>query len=660
MKTGKAVASDLISNDMLKATAKVIAPTLVLLFNRILKNEYPPEIWGLGIIMPLFKAGDSSDVNNYRGITINSCLSKLFMLLLNDRLQTFCDKENIILYNQIGFRKCFRPADHVFTLKTLIDQAFSEKKQLFTCFVDFKKAYDTVWRDGLFYKLLENGLSRKFVRLLRNFYSASSLCVKVPDGRSITFPSSVGLKQGCNMSPLLFNLFINDFLTEINGPQIASPFLGNIPINALFYADDLVLLSESKEGLQMLLDKLHAYTQSWCLQVNRSKTKCIVFSSKKKRSAHVVNFGGSPLITAEQYCYLGTSFSRNGSLNDAGHTLRRKALKALNGLLQRVYKFKSCNPTIMADLFDKMILPIALYNSEVWGTMCLPVNDKNTDLLGVSSQKNPVEDVQVKFCKRVLGVNDRTSNLGVVSELGRYPTVIGVIEKIIKFWDHLRVTESPILQAALQSNMNLDASGKRVWFSCLKKCLNFCGNDHILYTCDYLEVKHRINKTKHVIRSIASSYWSESMSNLKQSESSKMNLYTCTKTRFGFSEYLSQCTDFNARRALTKFRISAHNLPVEVYRYVKMNREDRVCPFCSLSIGDEKHYLVDCQVPIFSNIRNPLFDAASNISSDFDGMSSRNKTIFLLGCTDPKLTPVLGKFCSKVMEIFKEFNTKSA
>ena len=660
LKVGKAVASDLISNDILKATAKIIAPTLVLLFNRILKNEYPPEIWGLGIIVPLYKAGDSSDVNNYRGITINSCLSKLFMLLLNDRLQTFCDKENIILYNQIGFRKCFRPADHVFTLKTLIDQSFSEKKELFTCFVDFKKAYDTVWRDGLFYKLLENGLSRKFVRLLRNIYSASSLCVKVPGGRSITFPSSVGLKQGCNMSPLLFNLFINDFLVEINGPQISSPFLGSIPVNALFYADDLVLISESKEGLQMLLNKLHAYTQSWCLQVNRSKTKCVVFSSKKKRSAHVVNFGGSPLITAEQYHYLGTSFSRNGSLNDAGHTLRKKSLKALNGLFQRVYKFKSCNPTIMADLFDKMILPVALYNSEVWGTMCLPANEKNTDLLGVSSQKNPVEDIQIKFCKRMLGVNDRTSNLGVTSELGRYPTIIIVIEKMIKFWDHLRVTESPILHAAFQTNMNLDASGKRVWFTYLKRCLKFCKNDHILYTCDNLEVKYRINKIKHVLRTKASSYWTETMSNLKQSDSSKMNLFTCAKTKFGYSEYLSQCTDFNTRRALTKFRISAHNLPVEIYRYIEMDRDDRICPFCSLGIGDETHYLVDCQVPLFSEIRKPLFDVARDISPEFSSMSSRDKTIFLLGCPIPKMTPKVGKFCSKIIEIFKEFNNKSA
>ena len=92
-----------------------------------------------------------------------------------------------------------------------------------------------------------------------------------------------------------------------------------------------------------------------------------------------------------------------------------------------------------------MILPIALYNSEIWGTMCFPVNEKNNDFLGVSSQKNPVEDVQIKFCKRLLGANNKAKNWGVTSELGRHPTIILIMEKMI----------SPILRAAMQINVNL-------------------------------------------------------------------------------------------------------------------------------------------------------------------------------------------------------------
>ena len=128
---------------------------------------------------------------------------------MNERLTQFCDSKGLIKYNQIGFRKGFRTSDHVFTLKTLVDQAFSTNKKLHVCFVDFNKAYDSVWRNGLFLKLLRNGISSKFVNLLRNMYSRLQGCIYLQNGISVPFKSLVGLKQDCNLSPLLFYIFVN-------------------------------------------------------------------------------------------------------------------------------------------------------------------------------------------------------------------------------------------------------------------------------------------------------------------------------------------------------------------------------------------------------------------------------------------------------------------
>ena len=89
-------------------------------------------------------------------------------------------------------------------------------------------------------------------------------------------------------------------------------------------------------------------------------------------------------------------------MNDTGHMLQKKALKALNCLLYKLYRFKFCNPAIMVDLYDKMILPFA-----VWGTMSLPVNENITNLMGVSTEKNPVYHYQIKFRKVVLVVDDK-------------------------------------------------------------------------------------------------------------------------------------------------------------------------------------------------------------------------------------------------------------
>ena len=195
LKKGKASALDAVSNDILHCASKTIAPLLTAAFNNLLKYQHFPIQWAIGVIVPIHKSGELDNPNNFRGITLNSCLSKLFTVLLNDRLTTFCDNRELIKYNQVGFRKGFRTSDHIFTLKTLIDQSFSKKEKLYACFVDFRKAYDTVWRKGLFLKLLESGISGKFVGLIQDMYSRLQLCVSLNNGLSFPFQSLVGLNN---------------------------------------------------------------------------------------------------------------------------------------------------------------------------------------------------------------------------------------------------------------------------------------------------------------------------------------------------------------------------------------------------------------------------------------------------------------------------------
>ena len=193
----------------------------------------------------------------------------------------------------IGFRKGFRTADHVLTTKTLMKKYLSENKKLYFCFVDFRKAYDSIWREALFKKLLGYGVSSNFVSLLRNMHEKTKLSVRLP--RSITefFSSNVGLKQGRNMSPILFNLFVND-INEIFDVRFCHPVsLGNIKLSNLLYADDLILISETKTGLQSCLDQSASITarsgnswstikrqKSWLWKKDNPQLKYIVSVSK--------------------------------------------------------------------------------------------------------------------------------------------------------------------------------------------------------------------------------------------------------------------------------------------------------------------------------------------------------------------------------------------
>ena len=163
------------------------APTLLLFlfsfFNGILKSYYYPEIWCNGIIIPIHKQGEIDNPDNCRDITINSCLSKLFNLLLTKQLTTFTNDNQMLKYNQVGFQKGFRTSDHVFTMKTVINKYLQENKKLYLCLVDFRKAYNSIWREALFYKLSAYYVvSKNFINILDNMYSKVHLSVHLPYG----------------------------------------------------------------------------------------------------------------------------------------------------------------------------------------------------------------------------------------------------------------------------------------------------------------------------------------------------------------------------------------------------------------------------------------------------------------------------------------------
>ena len=140
------------------------------LFNKILNSSHFPEAWSTGLIVPIYKnKGDRSDCNNYRGITLLSCLGKLFTSILNERLKQYCNVNNIISENQAGFREKYSTTDHIFSLKLLIDLFVSKKLKHFCAFIDYKKAFDSVDRDLLLYKLSQIGVDGRFYSAIKSF-----------------------------------------------------------------------------------------------------------------------------------------------------------------------------------------------------------------------------------------------------------------------------------------------------------------------------------------------------------------------------------------------------------------------------------------------------------------------------------------------------------
>ena len=173
LKSGKAPGPDRIRNEMLKTGSRPhLKSAICKLFNHILTSGYFPQSWCEGVITPIFKSGDKQDPANYSGICINSCLGKLFGAVLYNRRKNFVGDHNILHKAQIGFMSNHRTTDHIFALRTLIDKyvTHTTKGKLYTCFIDFKKAFDSVWHDGLLCKLLKYKIGGKFYDLIKTLF----------------------------------------------------------------------------------------------------------------------------------------------------------------------------------------------------------------------------------------------------------------------------------------------------------------------------------------------------------------------------------------------------------------------------------------------------------------------------------------------------------
>ena len=329
LKNGKASGVDLISNEMLKAGSTILLPVLCKIFNLTLSNGHFPSTWAQGHIMSIHKKGDINDPSNYRGITLSSCLGKLFNGVLNSRLYDFLVSRNIIRQEQIGFRKGHRTTDHLFIINNLIKKYKKSRKSLFMCFVDFQKAFDSVWHLGLFTKLKRIGISSRFYSVIKSLYSKSSISVQIGNRLSPYFQSRIGVRQGDNLSPTLFNIFVND-LPPIFDQTCSPASFGDLHLQCLLYADDLVLFSETEEGLQHSLDKLKDYCNLWSLDINVSKTK--VMCCGKVSSQRRFFSGTEQLQMVTSYKYLGLELHESGDLQVARKDLSRRALKAFYGI----------------------------------------------------------------------------------------------------------------------------------------------------------------------------------------------------------------------------------------------------------------------------------------------------------------------------------------
>ena len=362
LKNKKAVGPDSIANEFLKLAPENLLKLILDYINLNLEKGITCSKWCFDTISLIHKEGPKDDPNNYRGICIMNTLLKILCTLLNNRLIAHCSKHNLINKEQIGFQQNNRTSDHILTLKSIVNKYVTDQKgkKLYTCFIDFQKAFDSIWHEGLFRKLENKNINGSFLNLIKNIYSQTQCAVKINKNTTNFFNYEKGVQQGNPLSPLLFNLFINDIFDIIKNDNSLLTLDNKYNFNALMYADDLIIMSPTQEGLQKSINALSEYCKKWKLNINTKKTKCMIFSKGTNIKNTKFLLHGRNIMNTKEYKYLGITInSKNCTFTPTLNDLSCKANKAIYSLFAKL-PIKMMPIKTMLKIFDACITPILL------------------------------------------------------------------------------------------------------------------------------------------------------------------------------------------------------------------------------------------------------------------------------------------------------------
>ena len=322
--------------------------------------------------------------------------------------------------------KDHRTEDNIFILNTLYESRVTKgNAKMYLAFVDFSKFFDTINRDVLFYKLLKYGVSGPVYKVIKSMYSNTKYRVRIDGHLSPNFLATSGVKQGCPMSPILSNIFQND-LHEIFDNGCDPVKAGDICINSISWADDLLLVSNSKNGLQQCLNQLYSYCEKWGLVVNTNKTKTMVMS-KHTFTNENFNFGRLSLQCVKSFNYLGFQINFNGKFRNLVQDRILKATKMSNMVLRAIGHNKNVSVKLALSLFDKQIIPILLYGAAIWS---LPdtqnllylldqpedTRDNTRQLVSIALSDTVGRDMSFEYARRV-GKRSNASNRKIIIRL---------------------------------------------------------------------------------------------------------------------------------------------------------------------------------------------------------------------------------------------------
>jgi len=358
MKRDKAPGIDGIVPDLIKEGEETLLEPLRTLLNLCLHERKIPEDWNKLLTILLHKKGDKNNLKNYRPISLLPQVYKLLTRIITSRLEN--KLEHFMNCEQAGFRKNFSTSDHILTLKTLIEKVTEYNLPLYLAFIDYEKAFDSVEWWAVQRTLQKCRVDYRYAELIQTIYENTTTIIQLHD-KTEPIPIRCGVRQGDPMSPKLFIAVMQDLFSNLDWDDKGVKINGK-RLNNLKYADDVVLIANSFEELQTMLEEVNNESKKIGLKLNRDKTK-IMTNQNETRDIIVEQ---TVISRTEEYVYLGTVLTCGKANRTAEVSRRIRSAWSAFGRQSKILRDQKIPLNLRSSVFNQCVLPVLSYAAQTW------------------------------------------------------------------------------------------------------------------------------------------------------------------------------------------------------------------------------------------------------------------------------------------------------
>ena len=340
---------------------------------------------------------------------------------------------------------------------------------------------------------------------------------------------------------------------------------------------------------------------------------------------------------------MGFILTPSGNFKATQTHLYDKAGRAMVLLRKTLLKIPDLSVNAQFKLFDSMIKPILLYGSEVWGAYMHKFANNLLSLKCMLLNVNTLaERLHSRFCKFVLQVNKYASNIAVRCESGRYPLLISIICRVLKYYLNISKRKNNCL-AKIAMQMHMGKKGS--WFEFVKYIIGILG-----LNINSFSIGNLVAARASVMSKLTTLSQEIYLNQLKMS--SKLKMLVSVKTKFRKEPYLHLLSDVRLRKVVTSVRVSCHKLPIETGRYKNINKVNRLCTMCNLSVGDEQHVFMECSHPILCNKRNVFLKELYSLNTNLQKLSRANLFQYILLFNDTSIIHKSATYFDDILKLY--------